>query len=176
MPPIQLPLSLTPSGQEIFTLASGRELRIPKATPTFEPWLGAPLPDTFGGKQVLDFRGEAVFAELAILRAFQAEGWQGGWIDTYRQQVRCGMSESFELPTRRQDLLNQIYATAGSRSGCFDVFVWKGDAVVFAESKRKKRDRIRKTQVRWLEAALAHGISPFQLLVVEWSLPDAADR
>lgn len=38
---------------------------------------GAPLPDNYGGKTILDWNGEPVFADLAIVRALQAEGLIG---------------------------------------------------------------------------------------------------
>ncbi|WP_157530270.1 hypothetical protein [Hymenobacter norwichensis] len=47
---------------------------------------------------------------------------------------------------------------------------WNGEAVVFAELKRHKKDRIRPTQPRWLEAALRVGLEPKNFLLVEWDL------
>ena len=51
------------------------------------------------------------------------------------------------LSAERLELLKIIHRKAGSASGCFDVFCWKDDSVVFAESKRKSRDEIRPTQL-----------------------------
>jgi hypothetical protein len=81
------------------------------------------------------------------------------------------MDDSREMlsPDKGQ-LLHGIYEQAGARVGCFDVFCWKDDSVVFAESKRAGRDRIRPTQLRWIEAALDSGLEPESLLIVEWSL------
>jgi len=37
----------------------------------FPKWQGAPILDTYGGKAVLDYHGEPVFAELFTLRMLQ---------------------------------------------------------------------------------------------------------
>lgn len=42
--------------------------------------------------------------------------------------------------------------------------------LVFAESKKRTRDEMRGTQVRWLEAALRCGCSVADFQVVEWEL------
>jgi hypothetical protein len=125
-----------------------------------------------GGKQVLDFGGAPLFAELVILRHFQAVGWNGAWIDTYRKRTLGGMTERAPLPDERQRLLDTIYERTGSRHGCFDVFAWCGDAFVFAEAKRARQDRIRQTQVAWLDAAITLGVERSSLLIVEWRLAE----
>ena len=42
--------------------------------------------------------------------------------------------------------------------------------LVFAESKKHKKDRIRGTQLRWLEAALTCGMRVEDFVVVEWDV------
>ncbi|HEY6185773.1 MAG TPA: hypothetical protein VIW67_26260 [Terriglobales bacterium] len=142
---------------------------MPKTCPVFNPWNGAVTFDTYGGKAILDFKGEAVFAELLILRLFQMDGWSGVWVDTYRGKLRAAIAGEEALPPEIQMKFDHVCA---ARQGCFDVFVWKNDNILFAESKRAGRDRIRPTQVRWLEAALEAGLSVESLLVVEWNLAD----
>jgi hypothetical protein len=51
-----------------------------------------------------------------------------------------------------------------------DVCAWKHDEVLFAESKRAKRDAVRANQLHWLEAALVAGYDPESFLLVEWTL------
>ena len=75
-----------------------------------------------------------------------------------------------DLPPGQEALLERIYERAGAREGCWDVFCWKGDRQVFAEAKWQGHDRIRETQRRWLEAALAIGLPIESFLVVEWSM------
>jgi hypothetical protein len=49
-------------------------------------------------------------------------------------------------------LLEAIHGRVCSASGCFDVYCWRGNNVLVAESKRKTKDSIRETQLVWLEA------------------------
>ena len=164
---------LQPDLSEVILLPSGNKVKVPKATPTFAGWTGTPIEDTYGGKPVLDFAGEPVFAELAILRAFQNSGWGGVWIDTFQKKYRIGYwgkDSDIALPSEQELLLNRIYERAGSRNGCWDVFCWRSDAQVFIEAKRRGHDQIRATQRRWLEAAISVGLPTNAFLVVEWSL------
>lgn len=70
-------------------LPSGATLSIPTCFSLFELWQGPRIPDSYGGKAVLDCNGEPLFAELAILRVIQEDpGWDGVWIDTYRKRFR----------------------------------------------------------------------------------------
>lgn len=70
-----------------------------------------------------------------------------------------------------QDLLQKIaLANGNSYAGCWDVVGWNGEAIVFAELKRRKKDRIRATQPRWLEAGLQVGLQPENFLLVEWDI------
>jgi 5-methylcytosine-specific restriction endonuclease McrA len=140
---------------------------VPKATPFFRKWTGTVPENTYNNKPVLDFDGEMVFAELAILRAFERAGWEGRWIDSYRNRYRIGYwgeNVTKELPAEQRAILGSIHA----KGGCFDVFCWRDGAVMFAESKWKDRDAIRETQRRWLEAALDKRLSLESFLIVEW--------
>ena len=105
---MKYPLTLIPTAYEEIHLLTGDIVSVPKAMPRFKPWLGAPLKDTYGGKQVIDSSGEPVFAELVILRLVQAEGWQGAWIDTYRNRKRVAIKQCSELPLDRNQLLEQM--------------------------------------------------------------------
>ncbi len=167
---IQYPDGLVPTTVEKLTLSSGRVVSLPKATPVFQLWHGPASVDTYGNKPLINLDGEVVYAELAILRLFQAEGWQGVWVDTYRRKMRTSITEYVSLPVEQEKLLQQIYQTAQTRAGCLDVFCWRHDTVLFAESKRKRRDQIRHTQRKWLEGAMALGLSPDSFLLVEWTL------
>lgn len=159
--------------ERIELLTSRRFVDLPKACVTFDPWGGESPKTRYGGKALLDWKGELVFAELAILRAFQSAGWDGCWVDTYGGKYRVGYwgdAVVRDIPTKAAGLLRRIQVSSGQRSGCFDVFCWKDEEVRFAEAKRKGRDRIRDTQRRWLEAALGVGLSTEDFLVVEWSI------
>ena|SRR5438445_10324759 len=125
-----LPATLTPSCEEELLLSSGTIMRLPKTTPQFSAWNG-PIPfDRYGGKAILDFRGEALFAELMILRLFEEEGWSGVWVDTYRHCFRRNPVTKVAIPKERLRMFEQLQEAAGAKSGCFDVFVWKEEMTV----------------------------------------------
>ena len=166
----QFPTGLTPTCEEVLLLPSGSTVRLPKATPTFKAWQQAVPFDSYGGKAVIDFDGEPLFAELAILRSFQKDGWTGVWVDTYRRRFCEGIDRSIELPEEMLWLLKSIYKLARAKTGCFGVFAWRDDEIMFAEPKRAARDRFRFSQLRWLDAALRSGLPEQLFLVVEWSL------
>lgn len=168
---MRYPNGLEPDSHEIMPLPSGGKIHIPKSRPTFKRWTGRFEGDTYGNKPILDVDGEPMFAELAILRIFQRDGWDGVWVDTFSRKYRTAWGEDggVKLSGDRLRLLKTIHQRAGSASGCFDVFCWKGERVLFAESKRRSKDRIRETQLRWLEAALQARLEPSSFLVVEWS-------
>lgn len=68
------------------------------------------------------------------------------------------------------ELLSKIAKQNGNTfAGCWDVFAWKDDAVIFAEGKNRGKDRILDTQRRWLDAALTAGLKEESFLIVEWS-------
>jgi hypothetical protein len=126
----------------------------------------------FGNKAVLAYEGQPVFAELYILRVLQSAGWDGVWVSSYggRKFLRempfdSKLSNGFELKPDRRRKLDDIASKGG---GCFDIFAWRNDDVLFCESKRHKRDRFRDTQRHWLNAALATGLEPTNFPIVEW--------
>ena len=167
---MQHPDPLRPQSTQPIILPSGREVELPRAMPVFRRWTGAMPTDTFNGKPVLDFNGEMAFAELVILGLFQRDGWDGRWIDSYRRKYRIGywgQNVTKDLPPSKRSTLDLIRPEWG---GCFDVFCWRGETILFAEAKWKAHDRIRPTQRAWLEAALDAGISVESFLVVEWSI------
>jgi hypothetical protein len=59
-------------------------------------------------------------------------------------------------------------ANGGSFAGCWDVFAWKGSARLFVDAKWAGKDRIRSTQLRWLENALRAGLTGDCFLIAEW--------
>jgi len=140
---------------------------------TFKVWGGAPIKDTYNNKAVIDWNGEPVFAELAILRLFQANGWDGVWVDSYRRKYRTDLPEKHapvELPAARDILLENIRAKTGRFGGCWDVFAWKGEQILFIESKRQGKDAIQESQIQWLKAAMELKRGAEDFLIIEWGL------
>jgi hypothetical protein len=155
-----------------FRLSSGKTIRVPSSHCVLERWRGKPIRDTYGNKPVLKFRGRPVFAEIAILRMLQRAGWNGVWVDTYRRRFRQNFSRHLhKLPPHAQELYDRICRLNGDKTaGCFDVFAWKGKNYLFVEAKRRGKDSIRKTQRKWISAALRAGVPLKSLLIYEWSL------
>lgn len=158
--------------------------RIPLYRTTFTAAISVEGIHTFGDKDLLLVDGRPQFAEVAILRLFQAAGWQGRWVETYGHGKRTpglwnawhrdGPQAQEHLPIEEAWVNERLDAIAtangGSFSGCWDVVAWTSDRLVFAESKKHKKDRIGGTQLRWLEAALICGMRVEDFLVVEWEL------
>jgi hypothetical protein len=64
-----------------FVLPSGLRHSHHEVSETFEAWRGPAIAHTYGNKPVLDWHGEPLFAELVVLRQWQARGWDGAWVD-----------------------------------------------------------------------------------------------
>ncbi len=173
-----------PNSFEDIALPSGEMVKIPECHLVFKMWTGQPIKETFGGKALVDVGGKPMFAELAIMHLFINAGWQARWIETYatgdmepkflsawlddkyKNQIQNPITDSAVT-----DSLKKIAAlNGGSYSGSWDVLGWGAGRMIFAESKRFKKDRIRGTQVKWLDAALRAGFSPDNFLVVQWNL------
>ena len=156
---------------ELFSLSSGADISIQKYFLTFTPWKGAPIPNTYNNKPVIDWNGEPVFAELAVLRLFQSHGWEGVWVDSYCRKYRIGLpdvAEPVELPEKQKQLIESIKAKTGRSGGCWDVFVWKDDQLLFIELKRQKKDAIQDSQRLWLEKSLDSGLAQENFAFLEW--------
>ncbi len=159
------------SNSEIFSLPSGEQISIPKYFLRFKQWVGDSIPNTYNNKAVIDWNGEPVFAELAVLRLFQSNGWNGVWVDSYRRKYRVGLPdvvEPVDLPSKQADLVSDLRRQTGRFGGCWDVLVWKGSKTVFLELKRQKKDAIQNSQIEWLAAALNIGLEPENFGLVEW--------
>jgi hypothetical protein len=174
-----LPSELTPMKSIKIDLPSGRSIDLPCCNPCFIPWAGEKKSVfTWGGKFLLDWQGTPVFAELLILRILQSQSWQGVWVECYPTLNFLGempidwalTGAKISVPSERSALINQISQRAGRSGGCFDVFAWREDQMLFCEAKRQKKDALLPTQRRWIEAALDEGIARDQFLIVEWSI------
>jgi len=159
-------------GQKI-KLPSGKEIRIRKFELSFGLWKGESVKDSYGGKAIIDCDGEPLFAELAVLRTLQKDGWQGAWVDSYRKKFRIGLPgivEPIELPEKPKKLFDDISTKVGGFRGCWDVFAWKEDDYLFLELKREAKDYIRESQIKWLESALESGVPSDSFAILEWTL------
>jgi hypothetical protein len=158
---------------EFLSLSCGKRVRIAKYQYEFRKWHGAPVPNTYGGKAVVEWEGEPLFAELAALRLFQDAGWCGAWVDTYRRVYRIGLpglTKPVKLPSEKEQLIKSIQDATGKRGGCWDVILWKKSQTLFVELKRRGKDKIQVAQLDWLEAALRAGLSTENFALMEWDL------
>lgn len=167
------PTILEPNSYQLYTFSLNRKVYIPKVNINFNRCEEYPVEPTYNKKPVLDYNGERVFAEIAILRIFQNEGWNGVWVDSSRRKYRTGYwndDSIVNLPKDKESILDDIYKMAGIRTGCWDVYCWKGNKVVFANSKRGSKDKGRHTEIRWLNGAFNYGLKEDSFLIVEWTL------
>jgi hypothetical protein len=145
---VRTPALLTPTTTEHVLLPSGREEALPKTTPRFPKWQGEFPWSTYGGKLILDFRGEPLYAEFVILSLLEAEGWSGVWVNSVHRRPfprRWTPSPIMILPpSNLLDLLDRIYARSGKRSGAIDVLAWAEESVIFAEALRYSPECVEK--------------------------------
>ncbi len=170
-------LSSYPSGQETIILPSGKEVNVKKYFLKFTARAGEKIGFDYGQKAIIDFEGEACFAELAILRMFLKNGWQGVWVEAYGgthflNSMPQGWSlkpEHISIPENKENLLKKIWH-AGQTKACFDVVVWRDDQILFCEAKRSKKDRLTEAQKKFIQAAITCGIRLSALIIIEWEL------
>ena len=139
----------------------------------FKKWNGKRIKDSYGSKTVIDFEGKPVFAEIAFLRLLKKKGWEGVWVDTFSKKFRQELPEidigGVNLPAKQQQIMDKISGKTGFK-GCWDILAWKEDKVMFVELKRKSKDKIRETQIRWFEMAKGIGVSEDCFCIVEWDI------
>lgn len=160
---------------EEVTLSSGKKISIIKYKQYFSVWEGEPIANTYGNKAVVEFDGEAMFAELAVLKTFQKNGWEGVWVDSYRKKFRIGLpdvEDPVEIPADKKKIIDDLREATGQFGGCWDLFLWKNGTMLFVELKRFKKDKIQASQILWLEKALDLGFTSDEFMFVEWDLHD----
>ena len=178
---MEYPKILTPNFLENFEF-NGQIVQIPKVIVEFTAWNGIPIENTFGNKPLINFNGKPMFAELAIMNIFIENSWNAKWIETYAKPKMnpIYLSEWIDKPFKNQKndsidnkliqiVLNAIAKNNGDNfGGCWDVVAWKNDKIIFAESKRSKKDSIKTTQNKWLKSAFEIGLTEENFLIVEW--------
>jgi hypothetical protein len=148
---------------------NGKEIK--KSFRKLPIWKGKPISDSYGNKPVLEFNGVPVFAELYALREYKENGFDGVWADSYRNRFRTELPEKNEpkisLPEFVNEKLNKINPN-GKLSGTWDLILWKNEKLKFVELKRQKKDKIRQTQIDFLERAIRNGIGIENFEIYEW--------
>lgn len=169
-----LPAEMRTVARDNLVLPSGNSVDVPRCHLYLTKWEGEDMP-TYGGKTILNYKGEALYAELVVLRILQNAGWSGVWVDTYRQKYRTGLPEDGANMVTKDDVIDSPpfvqYPEAFTKfGGCWDIVAWKDEQIIFCECKRQKQDSIRDTQLSWLEDRLGEGAKVDQFLIVEWSV------
>jgi hypothetical protein len=119
--------------------------------------------------------GRPTWAEFSIVRALEPHGWEGRWIKNWAggREFCIDVGESRPFPPQIGDAFAAIHARAASLrgSGSWDVLSWRDDDILFIESKKHRSgDRLRPSQLTWMEAALDLGHEPERFLIVEYQL------
>lgn len=142
-------------------------------------WTGH-VPESFlsvPNKPVLELDGQPIWAEFIVLRLLERGGWTGAWVKNWGARAFWRDAEqTVELSSAAQALFGQIEKRiAGRGGGCWDIIAACGDNVLFIESKRRGRDRLRETQRIWIESALEMGVPLSCFVIAEWSIaaPDS---
>jgi hypothetical protein len=179
--PLRTPIHM-PSGRMIQDVA-GIFLRLPQ-------WQGEPFADDFGKKAagLVELDGEHLFAELAVLRMLEREGWEGRWVNTQgaKGEVWKYLTRWENLPREQQRTRNieaedprkVLARIASSRkkrySGCWDVYAWRGDDFAFLETVRgapNPKTEVKPDEIDWLYTALLFGderVRADSFAVVNW--------
>jgi hypothetical protein len=146
--------------------AAGELVHIRTQEWALERWDGEDPPGlsvTWGRKPKFSVNGSRSCAELAIVYHLRAGGWDGVWVNAFRGELR---TQWFPAPAARRlaEVGAPVWAVkifdclpaanGGTLSGFFDVFAWRepGRAAFF--EVKVGPDRIKPTQLRFVEIAL----------------------
>jgi len=171
-----------------FRFQSGQSQYIERCCIHFREEWNESIFNSFGKNPIIKLEGNPFFAELAILRLLEGDGFEGVWVSAYGGGKFHRSMEGFvkEMSKNEEKNLNEtervlppflrrIYAkiveSKGNCKGCWDVLARKGDTYLFVEAKQNSRsfkDQVRHSQAAWLEAALDSGISESSFVVAEW--------
>jgi hypothetical protein len=174
------PTIFSPTDTELFDLNG--ILQIPKCIVWFDRWTGKPITETFGRKPLVSLDEKPMFAELAIMTHFERDNWDVRWVETYGKSKPIYLKEWKDDKFRNQihspftdTAIEKILAdisklNSNSYAGCWDVVACKEGRIVFAESKRAKRDKIRPSQKNCLAAGIKYGLQPDNFLIVQWAI------
>jgi hypothetical protein len=145
-----------------YLLPSGRVVNLPTWMVDFPRATPDRLPEnclkrTYTRKPLVDVAGESLFAELAIVRWLQKDGWSALWVDSFHgRRFWNGMphkSDPIHPPPPIREIYDRIAKLNGSFSGCPDVVAWKDRHVIWLEYKGPG-DRQNVNEARWIQAAL----------------------
>jgi len=142
------------------------------------------LPTPWARKPKFSVNGSRSCAELAVLDHLRGDGWRGAWVNAFRGELR---SQWFPAPAARApaeagaprwaaEIFGRLRAAnGGTLSGFFDVFAWREPGQVGFYEAKVGPDRIKPTQLKFVEGALRfHGLEEFMIVEVTGPLPRSA--
>lgn len=161
---------------EIINLKNREQILLDKYIFEFNIFENSSEFDNYGGKVIFDYEGEPAFAELMLLKLLEKHNYKGVWVDTYRNKFRIALNREIkkqDIDKRIITIIEKIYKIKGERkSSCFDVVaVNNTNEFIFCELKRGKKDKIRDSQIEWLEAAKKIN-EPIQFIIAEWGIKE----
>ena len=162
-----------------FVLLAGEAVQILTQRWALEPWEGEDLPGLampWARKPKFSVRGSRSCAELAIVDHLPADGWHGVWVNAFCGELR---SQWFPAPAVKTlaeagaprwavEIFGHLRAAnGGTLSGFFDVFAWREPGQVGFYEAKVGPDRIKPTQLRFVEVALRfHRLEEFMIIEV----------
>jgi hypothetical protein len=118
------------------------------------------LPANFGtvpNKVAVELDGLAVYPEFAIVRRLESAGWRAVWRKNWHGAAFWkDIDVVADLPSNVLLTFEAIAGIAGA--GAWDILAWKGDRILYIESKQYGSDNLTLNQRRWLETALDQGV------------------
>ena len=165
-----IPNSLEECGTDLIGHQGIKKTPVTRYCTTFKGYSGEEEIPSYGGKAIVVDQGNPTYAEFAALSLFRQCGWEGIWYDSYRRKKRSSLHEESYGTDSVNELLDSIAAITGSRTGVFDLVLWKDEAILFVELKRRLRDQIRGTQIDWLQAARSLGLDLKCFAILQWEL------
>jgi hypothetical protein len=175
---MNLPAEFRPTTTTRVLLSDGHTIHVPTCEPLLPRWMGEHPVFTFGGKPIVEHDGTACFAELAILRKFPPP-WEGVWTTKFgglrlwrSMPASWSACSDANVSPERMSLLCQIWERAG-RKVCLDLYLYDSTDYLFVEAKRKRKDKLTRSQICFFEAAIDCGVPRDRLLIAEWDFGNA---
>jgi hypothetical protein len=165
-------------------IRGGVRVDVPTVRLRFREWKG-PGPkrtwaqgwsDTYGKPLVVGGDDEPSVVEIEIVRRLSHAGWEAAWIDTLGKApawMRPWTDRGIGLPTAIAGIVARLRAASAPDGRPWDVVAWREDRVLFLDAKRRQHDRIRPSQVAWLDAAVRQRLPEVGFGIVEWDLTRA---
>ena len=175
---IDLPNPLRPINFIPTELPSGRSLNLPHCYPIFPAWTKSTGTFLFGGKQLLNCRGDPVLPNSTFCDCYKSTAGKEHGFHLLVAESACATCQWMpSLATASNcDLTTKKFWTKLHPRVAVALMFSRGEVTMssFANAERGKRDEVQDTQLRWIDAALHSKLNNF--LVVQWDIWREAQR